>query len=51
MIGWRERNPMEMDGEAGDENREIKIDTGKASKAERNGEKVELFHGPIIRPR
>ena len=40
---------MEMDGQSGDENREIEVDPGQASQAERDGKKVEPFHGGIIR--
>jgi hypothetical protein len=48
LIRWCKRNPVEMDGEAGCENREIKIDAGEASQAERDGKQVKLFHGEII---
>ncbi len=44
LIGRRERDPMEMNGEAGGENRQVKIDAGEAGQAERDGKKVKLFH-------
>ena len=49
LIGRRERDPVEMDGQSGDENREIEVDAGQASQAERDGEEIELFHEGIIR--
>ena len=49
LIGRRERDPVEMDGQSGDENGEIEVDPGQASQAERDGKKVEPFHGGIIR--
>ena len=51
LIGRRERDPVEMNGEAGSENRQVKINAGEASKAEGDTEKVELFHDEIMRQR
>ena len=51
LIGRRERDPMEMNGEAGGKDRQVKINAGEAGQAERDGKKVKLFHVPIIRPR
>ena len=39
---------MEMNGEAGGENRQVKIDAGEASEAESDGKQVQFFHGEII---
>jgi Txe/YoeB family toxin of Txe-Axe toxin-antitoxin module len=43
------RDPVEMDGQSGDKNREIKVDAGQARQAERDCKEIELFHGGIIR--
>ena len=51
LVGRSERDPMEMNGEAGGENRQIKINAGEASEAEGDTEKVELFHDEIMRQR
>src|SRR5712692_404061 len=48
LIHRRERDPMEMNGEAGRENREVKINSRDASQAERHAEKIEFFHAKII---
>src|SRR4051812_8925061 len=45
LVFGRERDPMEMDGETGDENGEVKIDPGEAGEAERDGDRVESIHG------
>ena len=49
LIGRRERDPVEMDGQSGDENGEIEVDAGQASQAERDCKEIEPFHGRIIR--
>ena len=49
LIGRRERDPVEMNGEASGENRQIKVDAGEASKAERDRKKIQLFHARNIR--
>src|SRR5439155_4356548 len=49
LIRWCERDPVAMDGQPGGENREIKVDAGKASQAERDRKKIQLLHGAIIR--
>ena len=36
--------------QAGDENREVKIDAGEAGQAERDAEKVESLHAKICGP-
>jgi len=51
LVGRSERDPMEMNGEAGGENRQVKINAGEASEAEGDTEKVELFHDEIMRQR
>jgi hypothetical protein len=48
LIGRRERDPVEMDGQSGDENREIKVDAGQASQAERDRKEVKLLHEESI---
>ena len=48
MVSRRKRDPMEMNGEATDEDREVKIDSGQAGEAECDSEKVKLFHREII---
>ena len=48
LIRRRERDPMEMNGEAGGENGEVKINSGEAGQAKGNAEKVEFFHAKII---
>ena len=45
LIGWCQRYPVKMNGEAGGENRQIKVNAGQASQAEGNSKKVEFFHG------
>jgi len=40
LIGRCESDPVEMDGEASGENREIKVDASQASQAERNSKQV-----------
>jgi hypothetical protein len=40
-----------MNGEAGGENREVKINSREASQTERHAEKVEFSHAKIIYPR
>ena len=49
LIGRRERDPVEMDGQSSDENGEIEVDAGQASQAERDCKEIEPFHGGIIR--
>ena len=50
LVARRERDPMEMDREASNENGEIKIDAGEAGEAERDGDGVESIHGGISDP-
>ena len=40
-----------MNGEPGDENRQVKIEPGQAGEAERDAEELELVHAPIMRAR
>ena len=42
---------MQVDGEAGDENRQVKIDAGEAGQAKRNAKELEVVHGEIMRAR
>src|SRR5713226_5457761 len=44
LIGRRERDPVEMDGEAGDENGEVKINASETSQAESDAEEMKFFH-------
>ena len=48
LVGRSERDPVEMNGEAGGENRQVKINAGEASKAKSDGKQVQFFHGEII---
>ena len=41
MIGRREDDPVLVNRQAGDEDREVKIDPGETGQAERDAEKVE----------
>ena len=50
LVIRRERDPMEMNGEARGENREIKIDPGEAGEPERHAQEVESIHGAISDP-
>ena len=43
-----ERDPVEMNGEAGGENGEVKIDPGESSQAKGHAEKMQFFHEEII---
>jgi hypothetical protein len=40
LVGGRKRDPMKMNGQAANKNREIKIDSRQASEAKRNAEKI-----------
>ena len=51
LVSRSERDPVEMNGEARGENRQVKINAGEASKAKSDTEKVELFHGAIMSQR
>ena len=51
LVGRSERDPVEMNGEAGGEDRQVKINACEASKAKSDTEKVELFHGAIMSQR
>ena len=51
LVGRAEDDPMLMDREAGDENRQVKIDAGEAGEAERDAEQLEVVHGEIMRAR
>jgi hypothetical protein len=48
MVSWPKRDPVEMNGEATDEDRQIKIDSGEAGEAKCDSEKVKFFHREII---
>ena len=51
LVGRSERDPVEMNGQPAGENCQVKINAGEASEAERDAEKVELFHDEIMRQR
>lgn len=44
LILRRERDPVEMDGESSNENREVKIDAGQAGQTQRDSKKIQSFH-------
>src|SRR5438132_10569210 len=44
LIGRCESNPVEMNGQSGGENREIKVDASQASQAERDSKQVQFLH-------
>src|SRR2546423_15379537 len=48
LVLRRERDPMEVNGKTGDEDREIKVDAGEAGEAERHADDVESVHGANI---
>src|SRR5258708_31088188 len=50
LVLRRERDPMEMNREAGDENSEVKIDAREAGEPERHAQEVESIHGAISDP-
>ena len=45
LILRRERDPVLVDRQPGDENRQVKVDPGERRETESNPEEVELFHG------
>ena len=49
LVLRRERDPMLVHGQAGDEDREVKIDSREGGEPERHPEEVELFHGGNMR--
>ena len=51
LVSRSERDPVEMNREAGGKNGQVKINAGETSEAERDTEKVELFHDEIMRQR
>src|SRR6266571_8595428 len=48
LILWRQRDPVEMDGQSGCENREIKVDAGQGSQPKRDSKKVKFLHARTI---
>src|SRR5256886_12751414 len=48
LVIRRERDPMEMNGEARGENREVKIDPGEAGEPERDAQEIESIHARNI---
>jgi hypothetical protein len=48
LIRGCESDPVEMNGQTGGENGEVKIDPGEAGESERHPEKMHFFHGEII---
>ena len=44
LILWRQRDPVKMDGQPSDENREIKVDPGQGSQPKRDSKKVKFLH-------
>jgi hypothetical protein len=47
LVIRRENDPVLMDGEAGDEDGEVKIDARETGEPERHAQQVESFHGEI----
>ena len=45
LITGRQRDPMKMDREAGDEDSQVKIDAGEAGQAESYRDRVKTIHG------
>src|SRR5204863_5979409 len=48
LIRRRQGDPVEMNGKAGGENGEVKINPGEASQTERDPEKINFLHAKII---
>ncbi len=48
LISGREDDPVLIDRESGNEDREIKVNAGEAGEAKRDSEQIELFHGEIM---
>lgn len=48
LISRSEGDPVEMDGEAGNENGEVKIDASETSQAESDAEEMKFFHAEIM---
>ena len=44
LISRREGDPVEMDGETGDENGEVEINASETSQAESDAEEMKFFH-------
>jgi len=51
LILWRQSDPVKMNCQASDENREIKVDAGKRGKPQRDRKQVKFFHAEIIQCR
>ena len=49
LVGRTQDDPMLMDREAGNENRQVKINAGEAGEAKRDAEELEVIHGEIMR--
>ena len=48
LIFGREDDPMEMNGEAGDEDGQVKINAGEAGETEGDAKQLELIHEGIM---
>jgi hypothetical protein len=44
LVLRRQRDPVKMNGESGNENSQIEIDTGKRGETERDSKQVQLLH-------
>ena len=51
LVGRAEHDPMLVDRQAGHKNREIKIETSEAGKAERDTKELQLIHAGTMRSR
>src|SRR5215217_790313 len=48
LIVRRQANPVKVDGQSSDENRQVKIDAGKRGETETDCEEIEAFHDKNI---
>ena len=48
MVSGTENDPVQMNGEPGDKNCQVKIDPGEAGQAERDAEELEVVHREIM---
>ena len=48
LVLRRQRDPMKVNGQPGDEDRQVKIDPGERGETESDSEKVQSFHEETI---
>ena len=51
LVFGREHDPVLVNGETGDEDRQVEIDSGEAGQTERDTEEVKPIHSQIMRSR